>query len=80
MPSNSNLGFQVEWCTLAKCLASLLSTEDSYVLSIIFFCYFWSFDGAILPSSIFLSLSFSSFASLDWGVGRAGKEEGEGED
>ena len=32
------------------------------------------------PPSRCPSLSTSSFASLDWGAGRAGKEEGEGED
>ena len=47
--------------------------------------YLWLFSAVLgplvgqSPSPRCPSLSSSSFSSLDWGVGRAGKEEGEGE-
>ena len=48
-PSNSNLGLHVQWRTLAECSASLLSTEVSFYLSLLVFCYFEPFGRAISP-------------------------------
>ena len=72
-PSNSNLGFQVEWRTLAECLASLLSTKDSHVLSLVIFCCFRSFGRAISPSSV--SFSFLFFL-CKFGLGSRSNREG----
>ena len=72
-PSNSNLGFQVEWRTLAECLASLLSTKDPHVLSLVIFCYFRSFGRAISPSSV--SFYFLFFLCK---IGLGSRSNGEG--
>ena len=55
-PSNSNWGFQVGWCMLAECSASLLLTEEARPLSLVVFCYLCSFWGTTSPSS---AISFS---------------------
>ena len=78
LPSNSNLGFQVERRTLAECLA-LYSSPKIPAINL------WLFYAVLGPSVASSplrcpSLSSSSFASLDWKVCRVGKEEGEGED
>ena len=77
VPSNSSLGFQVEWRTLAECSASLLSTEVSFCLSFFIFLCFEPFSREIPPFliSFFFLFFYCKFGSQCRmrGEGRGGK-------